>query len=470
MSFYATFYTFSKRINSTKQPTGSGSQYEIILKHGCSLLEPTISLDVGQSGNPTAYNYCYIAEFSRYYFVSDWIFENRLWTAQLKVDCLASHKTAIGSYNAYILRSANMSDGKIVDSLYPAKADVTTITNKVTSVPGWNFDVEDGYFILGIQGRSAGQNGGGVTYYAATPTGMTQLSNYLMNPSNLGTITEISDDLLKCIANPLQYISSCMWVPYPPPFVNGDVYVGWWKVTGLTGTVAPLNSQSLHYTYSLSFTIPKHPKELTRGKYLNMPPFSSYTLCIPGFGNIPINNSYLLDESTLNCEIMVDYMTGAAKFSIVVGSGVTLTHLEERYAQIGVPVQLGQNTLNKDAAMGFVNGSIGIIGSTAVANAMGFIHSLTNTIKSAAELTQSSPSSCGSNGTNTMEEIWTLTGRFFDIVDEDLSSRGRPLCKVKQISSLSGYMLCSEADPQISCSDREMSEIVGYLNGGFYYE
>ena len=61
MSFTATFYTFSKRINSTKQPTG-GSEYSIELKAGSSAINPTIRLDVGQSGNPTGYNYCYIAD------------------------------------------------------------------------------------------------------------------------------------------------------------------------------------------------------------------------------------------------------------------------------------------------------------------------------------------------------------------------------------------------------------------------
>ena len=53
MSFNATFYTFSKKLNSTKQPSG-GSNYQIELKDSSGMLNPTIKLDVGQSGNPTA--------------------------------------------------------------------------------------------------------------------------------------------------------------------------------------------------------------------------------------------------------------------------------------------------------------------------------------------------------------------------------------------------------------------------------
>ena len=57
-----------------------------------------------------------------------------------------------------------------------------------------------------------------------------------------------------------------------------------------------------------------------------------------------------------------------------------------------------------------------------------------------------------------------------DIADEDLASRGRPLCKAKTISSLSGYIMCSDADPDIACTDYELAQIVSYMNGGFYYE
>lgn len=468
MSFYATFYTFSKRINSTKQPTGSGSQYEILLKHGCSLLEPTISLDVGQSGNPTAYNYCYIAEFSRYYFVSDWIFENRLWTARLKVDSLASHKTAIGSYSAYVIRSANQSDGKIVDSLYPAKADITETNNSASTAPSWASKPSDGgYYILGILGKSDAQNAGGVTYYGASAAQMQALSNYLLDVQNIApTMTDISDELLKCIVNPLQYIVSAMWVPFTPTMVSGDVYVGWWKIVG--NSMQPVN-QDLKWRQSLSFTIPKHPKAATRGAYLNMPPFSSYSLYCAGFGAIPINNSFLIEETTLSAEIQVDLITGTGKL-VIRGHGTPGAILEEHTAQIGVPIAMGQNTLNQGAVSGVINGGLGFAGSVGMGNVVGAVSSLANTIKSAAELTQSSANTIGSNGSNTLNTVWTLTGRFFDIVDEDLTSRGRPLCKLKQISQLSGYMECADADPEISCSDREMSEIVGYLNGGFYYE
>ena len=59
---------------------------------------------------------------------------------------------------------------------------------------------------------------------------------------------------------------------------------------------------------------------------------------------------------------------------------------------------------------------------------------------------------------------------FLDIADEDIASRGRPLCAPRTISSLAGFVMCEDADPEIPCTDTELREIVSYLNNGFYYE
>ena len=93
-----------------------------------------------------------------------------------------------------------------------------------------------------------------------------------------------------------------------------------------------------------------------------------------------------------------------------------------------------------------------------------------NTIGNAAALSQSVPATVGGNGSMTFENTWKLVGRFFDIADEDLASRGRPLCAARTLSNLAGYIQCSDADPEISCTDEEMAAIVNYLNSGFYME
>ena len=64
----------------------------------------------------------------------------------------------------------------------------------------------------------------------------------------------------------------------------------------------------------------------------------------------------------------------------------------------------------------------------------------------------------------------SLSGRFLPLVDEDISHRGRPLCQVKTINTLSGFVLCADADISIPCTDREKAAIQAALEAGFYYE
>ena len=63
-----------------------------------------------------------------------------------------------------------------------------------------------------------------------------------------------------------------------------------------------------------------------------------------------------------------------------------------------------------------------------------------------------------------------LSYKYFTVVDENLAEIGRPLCQTKQISTLSGYILCQNADAQITGTQDEADKINGYLNSGFFYE
>lgn len=460
------FYTFAKRINSTKQPTGTGTEYDVTIKRGSSVIAPTIELDAGLATSPANLNYAYISDWGRYYFVSDWVFNERLWTAKLTVDPLASFKTSIGSYSGYILRSASSYDGDIVDTLYPALADVSESALDPTSGPSFTHALSSGTYVVGIMGKNNGQNGGAVTYYALSAGAMNTLCNYLLNIANYSSIQDIEADLLKCIFNPLQYIVSCMWFPFNIAHTeSSNIDVGWWTVTltGVSYITDPL------YTRNLTFSdIPKHPQAATRGNYLNMPPFSRYWLIAGPWGIIPLDNSNLLNETGLSAALTVDLFTGSGRFSIVTKDVIAYT--DEHICQVGVPIQLGQNMLNQGALQTAVGGGISTIKSMMSGDPLGMLGSGMQTIGSAAELSQSIPSMIGSNGTIAFNNIFRMVGRFFKVANEDLASRGRPLCQAKTISSLSGYILCSDADPDIACTDSELKQIVSYMNGGFYYE
>lgn len=469
--FNATFYTFSKRINSTKQPSG-GSSYSIELKAGSSAINPTIKLDVGQAGNPTAYNYAYIAEFNRYYHIRDWRWEERLWAADLASDPLASFKSDIGSYTAYVSRAAAAYDGDIMDSYYPAKAEITETKQDATVDPGFirpdiTHTINDGTFVVGVQGKNAAQNGGAVTYYAVKPAAIRAITDYLLDPQNYN-IMDIEEDLLKCIFNPMQFIVSCLWFPFSMILGSDNIEVGWWDISMPTGMQVCKVLSDPVYTRNVTYPIPKHPQAATRGNYLNMQPYSQYMINAGPWGAIPIDNRQLLDETDLSCVMNIDLITGTGRLSIV-GKN-SLVYIEDHVAQIGVPVQLGQNMLNQGALFNGIGSGVGTIGSALNIHPGSMLTNGLAAIYDVASLSQAQPVSVSSNGSMAFNTLFNIVGRFLTIVDEDLSSRGRPLCKPKTISGLSGYILCEDADPQIPCTSQELSQIVSYMNGGFYYE
>ena len=63
-----------------------------------------------------------------------------------------------------------------------------------------------------------------------------------------------------------------------------------------------------------------------------------------------------------------------------------------------------------------------------------------------------------------------LDYQFMRPVDDDNTHNGRPLCDVRQISSLSGYMLVQDGDVAINGTSAEDAAVRNYLEGGFYYE
>ena len=80
-------------------------------------------------------------------------------------------------------------------------------------------------------------------------------------------------------------------------------------------------------------------------------------------------------------------------------------------------------------------------------------------------------STIGTTGSyGTLLGDFKLDHQFFRPVDDDNTHNGRPLCDVRQINSLSGYMLIQDGDVTITGTSAEDSMIRNYLETGFYYE
>lgn len=491
---------FAKKENSTKQPTSGTLTLGIqgILKEPCSIMTPVVKIErLTSDATPFDYTYARWVEADRYYFIEDWVWQDGLWEVHMKEDVLATFKTDIGAETEYVLRTDSTTDfnGEITDTTYPATTDV--ITTSTYSLNPFVTQITDGCYIVGIISGGQTDAVGAISYYVMTSAQFGALKDKLFSNDNLEImgiidsggqqlVTDLSQEVLKTLYNPYQYIASCMWFPFMESAITNKTYVssikiGWWNY--------PLSGYRLYaQTITLTETpmsVHNHPQN-TRGSYLNFAPYTKRTL-IGRYGTIALDTTAFQDQDKIGIAYVIDLITGQCRTEIsrryIEGSATipTIAVIAHRDFLLGVPIQIAQvgtdylgTAVN---AIGAVHGAIGgmwsgfassgSIGGAISGAIYGGASGIYNTIQSAMPQVETS----GSNGSFLgAENVTVLTEQFFNIVDEDIHHRGRPLCELRQLNTLSGFILCAEGELDLSCYDNERKEIVKYLTTGFFWE
>lgn len=493
-------YSFAKKDNSTKQPTlETAKLVQGILKEPCSIMTPIVRIErLTNDAMPFQYTYAKWVEAGRYYFIEDWTWVNGLWEVRMKEDVLATFKTQIGNTTEYVLRTDSTTDfnGEITDTTYPATTDIVSESYSLDNI--FTTDLTVGCYIVGIISGGQTQAVGAISYYAMSSTEFGSFKAKLFSDDNLiamglavldpstgdliPTITDISLELLKTMYNPYQYIVSCIWFPFgksaiPSSTAVTGIKIGWWDYPTLTG------NRLYAQTFELGneqFAITAHP-QASRGSYLNYAPYTRRTI-IGRFGSVPIDTTLFSVGNKINISYMIDLITGQCYCKISRRDETPSTPAEDLIAErnflIGVPIQIAQvgtdylgtavsalNTIPQimgGALSGLVSGKGAVMGAIA-----GGASGIYNTLQSAMPQVETS----GQNGSFLAPVNNThIVEQFYKIVDEDIEHRGRPLCELRQLNTLSGYILCAEGDIDISCYDNERKEIMRYLTEGFFWE
>lgn len=458
MSFDVNLYTFSKEVNSTAQPTGTGTVYACVSNANFDIINPRLPLNLGAAANPTAYNYCRVSDWSRYYWINRWSWESGLWVAYCSVDPLASWKTAIGGTSAYVIRAAGAYDTDLIDDLYPTKGG-PTITDVGITAP-WSdadLDYSQGSFVVGLINKF-----GATQYLKMTPT---EFQTFCLTAFSDSFFNGVKDQmwLTKAIFDPMQYVSSVTWFPLlTGGGTQKNAYLGYWD-TGITGL-----DIGTYNTRSVTVTLPKHPQAASRGGWVNSSPLTSYVLDLRPFGRIAIDPADVYGETNITLITTYDWITGVAILRVVKGSATTGTPILIQQAQLGLSVQLSQ--VLRDY-WGGINGVVSSVANIASGGISGIISGAMGAVNSAVQAKFPDVTTSGVNaGFAGLYGSWHLIGTFYLVADEDLAHRGRPLCQVRQLSTLSGYQLVTDTDLQIPCTKAEMDMIRGYLESGYYYE
>ena len=500
IDFYTGFY---KKSNSTLQPTTGGignltEKHTVTghLKEPCSVLHPVVSLQNTPvtSSIPAICTYAYIALFSRYYFINDWTWEDGLWSAHMDIDVLASWKNEIGELSEYVLRADTTTDFNtyISDAVYPATNDFSIDAYSMQSA--FSDVLSSGCYIVGIISGASASTVGAISYYAMTATEFGNLKSKLFSNDNLeimgiidsgGTqlVTDLSQEVLKTMYNPYQYIVSCMWFPFGKSALTytqttTGIKIGWWNYPSLEGGL--LSQQIVEFGESGS--LPEHPLANTRGEYLNYSPYTRRTL-IGRFGTVAVDTSYFKLGNNISIGYFVDLITGQCRATIEIyptGTNPTHTIIAERQFLLAVPIQIAQvgtdyigtavsavNSVSSTLS-GALSGALagGIPGAIAggLTNAVNGVY---NTLNSAMPQVETA----GCNGSFLAPSTHTiLLSQFFNIIEENITHKGRPVCDFKTIKNLSGYILCADSDVELNCYDEERDMIGTYLTSGFFWE
>ena len=116
-------YNMVDELNVINKTLSSQLELDCTLRDSCNLLDPSIYIKKtnadGGSAIPT-YNYAYIPEFNRYYFITDITsVNNLLWRIDMHVDVLMSYKDSIYNTKAIVERMYNFenADFQVDDKL-----------------------------------------------------------------------------------------------------------------------------------------------------------------------------------------------------------------------------------------------------------------------------------------------------------------------------------------------------------------
>lgn len=470
------FYNVLKRVNSTRQPNTAGTSYTCTLKDGSNIITPSITLKWSGSGAPS-YNYAYIADFSsRYYWVTDWRFEDRCWTAYLKVDTLASFKTDIGLSTRYVLRCASFEDKTITENKYPATGSISSVTTYTGSATGWaEYGVTNGVYVVTVIGKGNSNNTNNVTQYQMSGSSVQTLIDNAMDAfvGSYNTLTANSPEeaIMNLIRLPMrftsdlsQYIKSVMWFPFS--FTSGassDLYLGLFKSLIMANEV----TTPLKVTGSTINVSAFPPANSRLWEYMS--PYATYTLTFNPFGMIDLDPMDVIWADSIGCYVRVDSMSGLGLLEIVAQKGYDSKLLAQRTAQVGVQVPYGGTAPNYAGAIGgaanivMAAASDSSMKGTMIAGAIGSAISNTNY--------QGYSSGTSGGGCSIDGNPPTLEVKVMGHVDMYPAEIGYPYCKTMMLNTASGFIQVADGEVRLANATRaELDEVKAYLEGGFFYE
>ena len=476
----AIFYNFSKRKNSTKQPTGSGTTLDVNLKSGTSLLSPTFLLSLS-----TRPDFTYVEYENRYYFITDIVsIRNNLWEIVCTVDALASQKTTIGSSPALILY-ADGGRNDIIDQRIPLDASVS-IHGSAAAINGWSINnITYGSIMISVTG--VGSFG---TYMLDDNSDLFSMmegtSDWWDQVANINSVEDAlkqffyggsSGDCLKnAIALPITLTYSA-----PDPYLgpSEQLNLGPYPAEDSGGNpimVHRVNNPIMKTSTSIS--IPWQVSDWRRHK-----PYTEVQLYLPFIGAINLDADELINVTSLDVDYSLNIASGDLAVSVSTDSPVKCIYTASTNVAMALPFGASNIPITKQmsaaaTAIATAVGTMAALVSGGASGAATIAAGAGSGLAAGAAASLGSGSQSGGGGLSggasqgLFDKIMcvTITKALTDSQSNLMGVMGKPVMKKATIGSYSGYVQTDGFTIDGSMTDTERDIINSAFNGGAYYE
>lgn len=474
------FYTFDKRKNSTKVPAGMGTEVEVSLKDTSTVLAPV--LDIRGLGTQTNYNYLFIPDFGRYYFVDDWSYQRGVWTVSAKVDVLGSWRNQIKAGSAYVIFSSSNFNLAAVDNRIAATSGYTRnqIDYDFVGTFSGQQNTPSGYFGVTALSKESNWSTGITTTYFLTYQQMQMFARAMLDPG-------LWEQLKQFFSNPLDAIVDCYYLPINAPMYASltneiPIQLGEYILPGVSGRASQQTSLAVS-SKSHEMDIPWVYTDFRKcSAYTNISlfvPFCGEKSISPEeiFGAMPEDGTWV--PETITVDYSVDVMSGNVQ-AICYGTEKKKV-LAEYTGNLKVQLPIGQTQTRAGQILGAIPSGIGALAGLASGNialgASGVWNAVSSVLQPAQHKTMG-----GFSGSVLGAILGNDTTRWqnFRLICTALTSTTSPanirqqignICgKSLGLGTLSGFCQTNGASISIPGYDMERDEINRLLDSGIFFE
>lgn len=482
MASITAYSGFSKRKNSTKQPTG-GTQITATLKDDVSMVQPIFIVQ----GNTFTYNYIQFA--GRYYFVDDVVsLRNNLTEIHCNIDVLATYKAAIQASSQYVLYYSH-NNTEIVDGRLSTKTAITVDSSTETFN---NLGSGQSYMItaVGSEGTSvfALDKSAADNMFTDIDLNVAQAafdSAVTVIQNNIDSLTPATvTDALKVVPKQIleifkvwtsinnrtrfadsvgQYLKNCYVLPMAKANIGGAdsaIKLGAWTANSRGNKGFP----RLVYD-SATLSIPWQATDWRRNA-----PYHEIYLYIPYIGLVGISPSEVIGVTNITVNASIDTYSGVTNFAVNAANG---TVLGQYSTNIAAPYAIGASNIDmvSSGAQIVTNAAAGIVGGVG-GNPLAVSGGALGVVNAIRPFDTSISSNGGAAGMGLGNTVKCFTV-FHDttVAPSSVSAvKGTPYNGVMSLSGVSGYVQTAGASVDIAGYGNEKDMVNNYLNGGIYIE